>query len=168
VVRNSDGIILRGNGNTAARNHIIKARGSQARHCPGGCGGFGISLEDGHNNLLAGNEILDARNTGIRLSTFVGHQHLRDNIVRRNIVGGAGRNGVLIDSTVEHTLLLGNRVSRAGDDGIDVESPTTTLTRNHARHNADLGIAAVLGVVDGGGNKAGGNGNPAQCTHVAC
>jgi hypothetical protein len=34
--------------------------------------------------------------------------------------------------------------------------------------NAELGINAVLGVIDGGGNKAHGNGNPAQCTNVAC
>jgi hypothetical protein len=33
--------------------------------------------------------------------------------------------------------------------------------------NADLGIEA-LGVTDGGGNRANGNGNPLECVGVAC
>jgi len=35
-------------------------------------------------------------------------------------------------------------------------------------HNDDLGIDSVRGVIDGGGNKASGNGDPRQCTHIAC
>jgi hypothetical protein len=49
-----------------------------------------------------------------------------------------------------------------------VESPSTTLTRNVAVHNGDLGIEAVPGVIDGDGNHATGNGNPLQCTNVDC
>jgi hypothetical protein len=49
-----------------------------------------------------------------------------------------------------------------------VESASTTLTRNLAVHNGDLGIEAVPGVTDGGGNRAAGNGNPAQCTNIDC
>jgi hypothetical protein len=39
---------------------------------------------------------------------------------------------------------------------------------NTANRNHDLGIEAVPGVIDGGGNKASGNGNPAQCLNVVC
>ena len=39
---------------------------------------------------------------------------------------------------------------------------------NHAFFNADLGIFAAPGVIDGGGNKAKHNGNPAQCVGVRC
>jgi hypothetical protein len=49
-----------------------------------------------------------------------------------------------------------------------VDSASTTLTRNIALRNGDLGIEAVAGVTDGGGNQAAGNGNPAQCTNVDC
>jgi hypothetical protein len=49
-----------------------------------------------------------------------------------------------------------------------VDSVATTLTRNRAFRNHDLGIEAVPGVTDGGGNKAAGNGNPLQCTNVFC
>jgi hypothetical protein len=34
--------------------------------------------------------------------------------------------------------------------------------------NGDLGIEAVLGVIDGGGNRAHANGNPLQCVGVIC
>ena len=60
--------------------------------------------------------------------------------------------------------MLGN--GRRRDRAVDVAD--TTLTRNTANRNHDLGIEAVLGVIDGGGNHAAGNGNPAQCTNVIC
>jgi hypothetical protein len=55
-----------------------------------------------------------------------------------------------------------------GDDGIDVRAPGTTVTRNTANANHGLGISAVPGVIDGGGNRAAGNGDPAQCINLAC
>jgi len=65
-------------------------------------------------------------------------------------------------------VLKGNTASENGDDGIRVDAAETTLTRNTANFNHDLGIEAVPGVIDGGGNRARGNGNPLQCTNVAC
>ena len=54
------------------------------------------------------------------------------------------------------------------DDGIDTDNPQTTITGNIANNNGDLGIEAVPGTTDGGGNLASGNGNPAQCVGVSC
>jgi hypothetical protein len=68
----------------------------------------------------------------------------------------------------DHSLLRRNRARRAGDDGFDVEARSTKLTRNRALRNVDLGIEAVRGVIDGGGNIARHNGGPRQCTHVKC
>jgi hypothetical protein len=73
-----------------------------------------------------------------------------------------------VGSTAADTLLERNFAEGAGDDGFDVESGATTLTKNTANHNDDLGIEALPGVTDGGGNKASGNGNPLQCTNVFC
>ena len=67
-----------------------------------------------------------------------------------------------------HSLLKGNVARGAGDDGFDIESHSAKLTRNKANHNHDLGIEAVPGVIDGGGNIAHHNGDPRQCTHIAC
>jgi hypothetical protein len=92
----------------------------------------------------------------------------RGNVLRGNRVKSTELDGILIDATATGSLLKLNHVIGADDDGIDVESPTTTLTRNAANRNRDLGIEAVPGVVDGGGNKAKGNENPLQCRNVAC
>jgi hypothetical protein len=48
------------------------------------------------------------------------------------------------------------------------KNASTRLTRNRAVRNADLGIEAVPGVLDGGGNKASRNGDPLQCSNVFC
>ena len=65
-------------------------------------------------------------------------------------------------------MLRGNIAKGAGDDGLDVDSAATKLLGNFAMLNGDLGIEAVPGVTDGGGNRARHNGNAAQCTGVAC
>jgi hypothetical protein len=46
--------------------------------------------------------------------------------------------------------------------------PNVTVTANKAIRNADLGIEAIPGVVDGGGNKAAANENRLQCLNVVC
>ena len=139
------------------------ALGVRCQHCH--TGGDGISFEGGSRNLLAGNNVVRARRADIRLDAFAGTT--RANIVRANVVRAAGVDGIQVNpehaGPVINTLLEHNIAIGAGDDGIDVQSATTTLTRNVAVHNGDLGIEAVPGVLDGGGN-----GNPAQCTNVDC
>ncbi len=90
------------------------------------------------------------------------------NVVRLNQVREAGTDGMSIGSAAADTLLERNFAEGAGDNGFDVQGAATTLTENTANHNDDLGIAAVPGVSDGGGNRASGNGNPLQCTNVFC
>jgi hypothetical protein len=42
------------------------------------------------------------------------------------------------------------------------------VTGNDADRNGELGIDAVIGVVDGGANTASRNANPLQCVNVSC
>jgi hypothetical protein len=67
-----------------------------------------------------------------------------------------------------HSLLKKNVARGARDDGFDIESRSAKLTRNKANRNHDLGIEAVRGVIDDGGNVARHNGDPRQCTNIAC
>jgi hypothetical protein len=62
-------------------------------------------------------------------------------------------------------------IRNAGHPGVvikNVDDPGTRIVGNTANDNDDLGIEAVAGVTDGGGNSASGNGNPAQCLNISC
>ena len=128
----------------------------------------GVFIEKGRANVVARNVVVRARKRGIGLGFDrppIGGGH---NIVRRNRVSGSGADGFLVNHSDDHSVLMRNIATGAGDDGFDVESPSTTLTGNLAVRNADLGIAAVAGVIDGGSNRASGNGDPRQCSHILC
>jgi hypothetical protein len=75
---------------------------------------------------------------------------------------------VLVESAAKRTLLRRNHSFAAKDDGIDIDSSTTRLSHDEAVRNAELGIEAVRGVIDSGGNIARRNGDPRQCTHILC
>jgi len=145
-----------GNRNVIARNHVSRAQES-------------ISAT-GRENLIARNVVADAHGRGISLGVdFADGPDFGgvDNIVRRNEVRGSGGDAFLINHKGSYVLKR-NVASGAKDEGFDVESRSTRLAKNRATHNADLGIQAVRGVIDGGGNVARHNGDRRQCTHIAC
>ena len=194
---NDTGILLspstnnRVKGNLALNNHgtgIQLGNGSDTNQVVGnvtsGNGDAGIHLENSDHNMIRnntasdnfygitlnffsdanqveGNTVLDNSDYGIGLTSVSG------NIISANEASG-NLDGIFVDGATMNTLLKKNRTHGNTDDGIDVDSPSTTITRNTADNNSDLGIEAVAGVTDGGGNKAKNNGNPLQCTHVTC
>ena len=155
-MRNGGGITLGpGSRNVVAGNRISG-------------GSDGIRVEKGHDNLVAGNTVVRTRHVGITLGIrdpFIGGTH---NVVRRNLVRDSRVDGFVVVKKDTHSLLSGNVAKGAGDDGFDVDSPSAKLTGNRAVRNADLGIEAVFGVLDGGGNVARHNGDPRQCLIVFC
>ena len=129
----------------------------------------GVMVGSGATRIEA-NRVSRNRTNGIVLrpeSWTLGGNRVQDNRVTRN-----GGDGLLIGSHAEpgaaETIVAGNVLSRNEDDGVDIESVTTTVVGNRANSNGDLGVEAVPGVTDGGGNRASGNGNPLQCLNVAC
>src|SRR3954451_1264114 len=170
VHRNSDNIVLDGDRNRATANEV-----TDAVDCGEGCGGLGIIVPGGQGNLVANNRVARALNDTIVVDSVEPDRRTVGTVVRDNVVRDAGLDGIAVGTEVSgnlaavtDTLLLRNTATGARDDGIDVDSVATTLTRNTANRNHDLGIEAVHGVTDGGGNKAAGNGNPLQCTNVFC
>ena len=155
-VRNGGGITLGpGNRSVVTGNRIVG-------------GSDGVRVEKGRGNLVAENIVVDTRHVGITLGIhdpFIGGA---ENVVRGNLVRRSHLDGIVVISKDRHSVLLRNVVTRSGEDGFDVDSSTTTLTGNRARRNGDLGVEAVFGVIDGGGNLASGNGNPLQCLNVTC
>jgi parallel beta-helix repeat protein len=107
------------------------------------------------------------KNTGSDSFFGLSVQDADRNILTKNVVSLA-TDGIFLDNRSEGTLISANEAFQNSDDGIHVEDAAATLTRNTANDNGDLGIEAVPGVTDGGGNRATGNGNPAQCVNVSC
>src|SRR4051794_407827 len=163
TVHDGGAVILIGDHNTVRRNYIADT----VRCADGGCG-QGISFEGGTGNVIEHNLIERTLEAGIRLAAFEPETPPADaNTVRHNVIRGA-LDGIFVEATATHTLLDGNVAVGSPDDGIDVDNAETTLRRNVADDNEDLGIEAVPGVTDGGHNRARQNGNPAQCLNVSC
>lgn len=114
---------------------------------------------------VSGSEFLD-NGTAIDLSTS--SASITDNVFRGN--GLAFSTDGSDPTWFPETLLRGNLFEK-NDDAIffdEVEGgPNTRLEKNTANYNRGWGIHAP-GVVDGGGNKAKGNGNQPQCVGVVC
>jgi parallel beta-helix repeat protein len=162
--RNGDGISVGGD-----HNIIVGNRVSDSFSCPDGCGA-GIGSTGGTGTVIARNFVARAQRAGIWIADFEDEGGLPEvgAVIERNLVVDAGFDGVLVEPTVADTLLRRNIVTGAGDDGIDAGSTTTSLGRNTAIRNGDLGIEAAAGVTDLRGNTASGNGNPLQCRNVFC
>jgi parallel beta-helix repeat protein len=121
----------------------------------------------GSDNEIFGNRMI--RNGGGVLISKVGNfGPIVGNEVRRNYVRDPRAGGIAVDPVSKRTVVSRNLVVGAGRGGIMVGNRTTKLTGNRAFRNADLGIRAVEGVIDGGGNRASGNGDPRQCVNVTC
>ena len=158
-----DGVIVGVVSDTVVRHNAVTAVGG------GELGGFGIILDGAVGTTVDQNTV---HVSGPGPAIYVAHLDAptapRDDRVTQNHATSEHADGILVDPDATGTLLAGNAAVRSGDDGIDVDAPGTTLTGNFAAYNHDLGIEAVPGVVDGGGNRAVGNGNPAQCTNITC
>lgn len=180
VVSNNvmDGISLQGSDDTEIDDNSILDNGGSGVSLSMGSDGNrltenfvfdnaveGVLLDDSSNNRIERNAALDNGANGISVTNVS-----NNNRIRRNSASDNGADGILVDATSSGTLLVRNRAHRnAMDDGIEIANPVATVTRNTANNNAHYGIEAVLGVTDGGGNRASGNGNAAaQCLNVVC
>jgi hypothetical protein len=159
--RVGDGVIVGVASGTVVAHNAVNRTGGDDR------GGFGVIL-DGSVGSTVKQNIIRATGPGIYVAHLDAPTPPRNNRVIGNVTTSKNTDGILVDPDAVGTVLLRNLAVHSGDDGIDVRAPGTTVTRNTANANHDLGISAVPGVIDGGGNQAAGNGNPAQCTNIAC
>jgi parallel beta-helix repeat protein len=155
---------LRHNGDVglfmAKSDHNQIRKNSVRRNREGGIASEGVGNVFSRNRVFRGGG-------GIQITTF-GRGRAVGNVVRRNRVRASSGSGISVDRVVKRTLISRNHVAGSGRDGISVDSDSTTLIRNRVVRNGDLGIEAVEGVIDGGGNRASGNGDPRQCVNVTC
>jgi parallel beta-helix repeat protein len=124
--------------------------------------------ENGHDNLVQRNTVSGGRGPAILVSSLDSENTSDRNAISNNVANSKLDSGILVNNNATATVLEHNTANGNGDDGIHVDAAGTTVIRNTAKDNLDLGIEAVPGVIDGGGNRATGNGNPAQCLNVLC
>jgi hypothetical protein len=118
--------------------------------------------------LSTGAEVERNRANGNHFDGITVLNGARDTLVSRNRTSANEYDGIHVEPKAEGNVLQHNSANVNGFDGIGVESRDTTITGSEAYLNSELGIRAVAGVTDGGGNVASGNGNPAQCLNVVC
>jgi parallel beta-helix repeat protein len=137
------------NGNTYRHNKIYKNNTA----------GFepfnSTNLRFDHNDLSQNKIGIELFNTDASV--------LSDNHIRTSVGDGihsfTGSSG---------NLFKKNHADKNGANGIEIADAGNTITKNHADKNTNFGILAAAGNIDGGGNKAHHNGNPAQCVGVTC
>ena len=166
LTNNGDGIIFGDANDSVIDQNVIIGTGTGVDNPE--AGGFGIRLDGSDRNVVSGNTVTGGLGPAILIISEEFPTPAENNIVRSNRVTSTEADGIAIGPNAPHTLLESNIARGSGDDGIDVADAATTLTRNTATKNKQLGINAVLGVTDGGGNQASANGNSAQCLNVKC
>jgi parallel beta-helix repeat protein len=126
----------------------------------------GISLASSARNRLESNDAVSSTGRGIELEADSFDNDLILNIASSNTAEGIYVGGVTGVAT--GNLLDRNTANANEADGIHVGGSGHTIRSNVARNNDGWGIFAAPGNVDGGGNRASGNAEPAQCFNVRC
>jgi parallel beta-helix repeat protein len=154
VSTNVTGISLTfgGTGNRIEHNTVSASKGAAIR-----------LAETGSGNAVLANVVTLSGEEGIRV---IDSASLR---VEANAAYDNQGDGIYVaEQDADGSVIRANTANHNGDDGIDADSERISIVDNITEHNADLGVEAVSGVTDGGGNKAVTNGNLSQCAGVEC
>jgi parallel beta-helix repeat protein len=165
IADNGDGITVGGGRETRITGNIVKRSGFFGAP---DTGGFGIVLDSSDDSTIARNVFADGRGPAIFVTTLDLPGTSDRTVISSNVANSRLSDGILVNAGATGTLVERNSADRSGHDGIETDAPGTTLRRNRANRNHDLGIEAAPGVIDGGGNRAFGNGNPVQCLNIVC
>ncbi len=154
IKQSSDGGIVLDNAN----NGVV--RGNDVRFNAGG-----IEVSDSTSNLIESNNASATSGGGIMLSGLS-----FGNVVRGNAASGNSGTGIESADAAppgQGNVIESNVANNNSGDGIEVGAGHT-VTGNTVDSNDGWGILAQPGVIDGGGNRATGNAEPAQCFIVVC
>src|SRR5688500_15409201 len=141
----------------------------------------GVDSSNSNNVRIEDNDASHTLQTGFELGNGANYV-VRNNVA--NLTGGAGISleGGLFDANgrpVGGALIEGNTTNQNTENGISVADGGHTVKNNNAHNNAGFGIEIgenpelpgepFTGTnIDGGGNRATGNGEPEQCSGLVC
>ena len=128
----------------------------------------GITLNGGSdNNLVDQNLSFDNENFGIAVENSMGNRIRKNQANNNGFLNGMA--GIMSDGASTGTMIENNVANSNKTDGISVGNVTMTKVKgNTANNNNQWGINVVALGTDGGGNKARGNVQAAQCNNVTC
>jgi hypothetical protein len=127
-------------------------------------GNEGRIAENGVGGAWSRGGIVVAGTGNVLVDNVVHGATIPDGFPEADVAG----DGIFVSAFSSGVVLRRNRAEQNEGDGIEVQAPGTRLEDNAAFNNGDWGIDAVSGVIDLGGNSAGGNGQPSQCRNVIC
>jgi Right handed beta helix region len=143
------------------RNRIVRNRGVTSLAL-----GEANDNRVAHNEVGGRNEFGDVPGISVGIEAPAARNEVVDNTVSR--VAETFFSGIWVGADATETRVVRNFSVANPGDGILIEAPATLVRRNDAHFNGQLGIRAVIGVTDGGGNRAAGNGDPRECVGIAC
>jgi nitrous oxidase accessory protein NosD len=141
------------------------------------------TLDAFERNVMSGNEFgatmyevtgrvrRNVANDNARSGFDIARSHFASGF-ERNIANGNGLHGVFAWDS--HGRYIDNKTNANGGagllltDGLPGHGQFFTVAGNKANANTLVGISTPTGTIDGGANKAHGNGDPLQCANVAC
>jgi parallel beta-helix repeat protein len=163
----SDGGVVIGNSSGSS------VKNSDLRYNPSG-----VDASNTNGLVVAGNDVSYSLQAGIELGNGIGMTVLNNTA---NLTGGSGISleGAAIDANgmaVGGALIEGNTANQNAESGLSITVGKHTIRGNNAHNNAGFGIAAgeldaadpLVANIDGGGNRATGNGEIVQCLGVVC
>ena len=142
------------------------ARNTLVRGNDFGSSKSGIEIEESSDNTIESNNASGTLGTGIA----IGDLSARNDVLRNTTNSNSGE-GIAIESSApagQGTRIEGNTADANGGDGIYIAGVGHILKDNRATLNGGWGMYAAAGVIDEGGNWAGGNTEPNQCYNVVC
>jgi Right handed beta helix region len=134
--------------------------------------GYGVGLDLGDFGGVFSRIVTNNRIFGAGIGIYVEAYSGALGTISGNQVAGDSGDGILIGPAFGNPqgMISGNIAVGNGGNGIEAQSPggAVTFTDNVAIGNAGYGIVAPAGAVDGGGNRASGNGSTPQCVNLVC
>jgi parallel beta-helix repeat protein len=174
----STGLAVRGNDNRIIRNYAsggdergIDVRGARNRIVDNAASAFqgaAIHVDQFSDVVIKRNDTSYSRGIGPGIVVVNGE----GGVVSNNVTTGHDSSfGIYV--TASNLLIARNQAHANWDGGIWVKGSGNTVKRNVANDNnpdsiVTYGIRVEPGNIDGGGNRASGNGAPAQCLGVVC
>jgi parallel beta-helix repeat protein len=162
---------------------VLEAASGKVQGIRGWANTYGV-VSSADFAVITGNTLFDDLADGIRV--FSGQKaQITGNTVRENT-----SDGIFVAAAAVNATITGNKAISNNENGIDLDGPgahvtaniangntldgilvnddTASIGSNIASYNTKLGIDASAGDIDGGTDKATGNGSAHQCRNAVC